>query len=162
MGVEVRWHRRVWLGRLVSAWLAVSICAALYWVERAWWPVVREFQVLSMDYDAATGNLLIRGRMNKVRACRFFGLNPQVLVGGRWESVPMRFLDNPEDHRSDRPTGSQAWGLWAISMPPDQDVRYLRLTSTHRCHALWQTETELAVVPLWLAMHRGKWREAGR
>lgn len=125
--------------------VAMTIIIFLPRVESALMPVVKDFVVTSLARDESS--VTISGYMRKVRDCQFVGVQATAVSGGASYDVPLLFLDAKVDTHGTRPSGTQAWGPWRITLPAIQ-ADEIRLTSTHRCHSVWATDTPLAALPL--------------
>lgn len=125
--------------------VAMTIILFLPRVETLLMPVVKDFVVTSMSRDASS--VTISGYMRKVRDCQFVGIQAAAVSGEVTYEVPLLFLDTKIDTNTTRPTGTQAWGPWRITLPAVQ-ADEIKLTSTHRCHSVWATDTSLASIPL--------------
>lgn len=112
----------------------------------AWvFPVVKDFVVTGMVKEP--GHVVLSGYMRKNRDCQFRAVNAEALMGDHWADVPLRFLDS-ENHTATRPTGTQSWGPWQVTVPVSWATRDIRLTAVHSCHPVWPTESVLAVIPI--------------
>lgn len=125
--------------------VAMTIIIFLPRVESALMPVVKDFVVTSMSRDESS--VTISGYMRKVRTCQFVGIQAAAVRGKTTYDVPLLFLDAKVDSHSTRPSGTQAWGPWRVTLPAVQ-ADEIHLTSTHRCHPVWATDTPLASLPL--------------
>lgn len=124
--------------------MALAIVLALPRLEQITLPVVRDFVVTGMTKEP--GFVTLSGYMRKARDCQFVGVQATAMAGPDYYDVPIHFLDGGAQNAT-RPTGTQDWGPWRITLPVTQ-ADEVRLVSTHRCHPLWATDTRLATIPL--------------
>lgn len=117
------------------------------WIERSFFPVVADFQVLSMHREANA--LHMSGVMRKVRNCQFAGVSATGTTGQTITDLQVSF-DDRENRVANftRATGSQKWGPWTVWLPITPDTKTVTLTAAHRCHPAWMTETELITMDL--------------
>lgn len=112
----------------------------------AWlFPVVKDFVVTGMAKEP--GYVTLTGYMRKSRDCRFRAVNAEALLGDQWADVPLRFMDS-SNHTATRPTGTQPWGPWRVTVPVSLATQDIRLSAVHSCHPAWPTESRLAVIPI--------------
>lgn len=130
--------------RIMPFVLAMAIVLVLPILERLAFPVVRDFVVTSMLKEPSA--VMLSGYMRKARDCEFIGVSVTAVSGSDYYDVPIYFLDGGAQN-STRPTGTQGWGPWRITLPAVQ-ADEVRLRSTHRCHPFWTVDTELAIIPL--------------
>lgn len=107
-------------------------------------PVVRDFVVVGMTKEPEA--VTINGYLRKVRDCTFVGVQAVGVVGGVEVDVPLIFLD-AKNNNATRPEGTQGWGPWRITVKV-AEADSIKLTSTHRCHWVYTTDTHLASIPL--------------
>ena len=116
-------------------------------VEHNYFPVVEDFIVL--DMKVTQGAVQMSGVMNKVRNCDFRGMGATAIyITGDSDSVPVWTRGNGSGEAFTRPTGTQAWGPWVITVPISPETVAIKFDLVHRCHFLWSSGTELGVIPL--------------
>lgn len=113
-------------------------------LEHYLFPVVRDFVVAGMTREPQA--VTINGYMRKVRDCKFVGVQAVGVVSGVEVDVPLIFLD-AKNNNATRPEGTQGWGPWRITVKV-AEADAIKLTSTHRCHWVYTTDTHLANIPL--------------
>lgn len=115
-------------------------------VEHHFFPVVKDFVVMSME--RTPHSITLSGYMRKVRSCQFLGAgafsNPD---HGNPAELDLYFLDDPR-RTATRPTGTQGWGPWQVTLPVTPEVSEVELMATHRCHPFWASQTDLATIPV--------------
>jgi hypothetical protein len=95
------------------------------------------------------GVVMMSGVMNKVRNCDYRGIGAVAVYNtGESDSVPIWTQGNGTGDRYTRPTGTQAWGPWAITIPVSPETVAIKFDLVHQCHFLWSSGTELGLVPL--------------
>ena len=129
-----------------NVWIAWIVCAALvlYFgasfgqaLDRALWPVVARFDVLSIKRDG--DSILVAGTLIKERQCDIIALRAQDENDSR---LRVDFLDRPNNaDLHPRPVGPSSWGPWRVHPGA---ARYVTLYSEHRCHPAWTMTTPLA------------------
>lgn len=114
-------------------------------IEQWLFPVVADFTITKLVKEPS--HIVISGYMRKARDCRVLGLQAMAVDNfGREKEVPVAFLDRPHGGVS-RHVGRQSWGPWQITVSV-ADAHEVRLLSSHRCHWVYSTESELATVPV--------------
>ena len=128
----------------LPALVALLLVMLIPRVEHYVFPVVKDFVIVGMvkEPEAVT----ISGYMRKARDCKFVGVQASAISGGYEVDVPLIFLD-AKNNNANRPQGTQSWGPWKVTVKVS-DADSIRLVSTHRCHWVYTTDTELANVPL--------------
>lgn len=109
-------------------------------------PVVADFTVTSVS--RVNDTLVVKGYMRKDRDCSFVGISATGRGNGKKVAVPLVFRDSAYDHNATRPQGTQSWGPWTLQIPVVPYIQTIDLDSTHQCHALWTTTTELVGIPV--------------
>ena len=124
--------------------VALFLLLAVPRIEHFLFPVVKDFVVTGMvkEPDAVT----INGYMHKDRDCNFVGVQTVSISNGIEVDAPLIFLD-AKNNNDTRPKGTQGWGPWQITVKVSS-ADAIKLTSTHRCHPFWATDTVLATIPL--------------
>ena len=103
-------------------------------IEHRYMPVVTGFAVTYRDQK--DGSLILAGRMQKVRDCRFI----EVAAYSGDTFLSLDFSDRHlRDHGQSRAEGWQAWGPWILT----PDAPHVRLIARHQCHILWDSTTVL-------------------
>jgi len=108
-------------------------------VESALLPVVKDFVVTK--YERKDDHIVASGYMRKIRSCQFIGVQATTEINGETVDLPINFQDNVISNAT-RPVGTQAWGPWKVYIP-NVKGQVIKLTSTHRCHFLYSTDTVL-------------------
>lgn len=139
-------HLRIALFLMPVA-VAFGIIATIQYIEQAFFPVVSDFHVTSMrQYQ---DRIIMRGYMRKTRNCAFAGVSVFGSHGGEKTPLQLLFLDSVADsHNATRPTGTQPWGPWRISIPVSPEIQMVTLTAIHDCHFAWATKTHLVTFPV--------------
>lgn len=115
--------------------------------EHRYMPVVEDFVVL--DMQVTQGSAVMSGVMNKVRNCQYLGLGATAIYNtGETDAVPVWTRGTINGQSFTRPTGSQAWGPWVITVPISPATVAIKFDLVHRCHLLWSSATDLGVIPL--------------
>ncbi len=97
-------------------------------------PVVTDFKVLQAGHEAT--RLYLSGTFVKARDCRFV----EVVAYSGDKLLDIQFMDDKTTPATrSRAKGLQHYGPWVI-VP---DSVNLRLEARHRCHALWDSTTDL-------------------
>lgn len=133
---EVAARRLRWplLYGLVFVMSVVSALLVGRWLEHKYWPVVTGFAVTYRDQQ--DGSLILAGRMQKTRDCRFI----EVAAYSGDAYLSLDFSDRHlRDHGKSRAEGWQAWGPWIIT----PDASPVKLVARHQCHILWDSTTVL-------------------
>jgi len=125
--------------------LGVLIVLGANRLEHWFLPVVKDFVVVDLHNDGAT--LTMSGYMRKSWSCDFVGVGTVGKTSNGQIDLDMRFLDS-DVHTKSRPTGTQGWGPWRISIPITPTVHEIELVAAHRCHPFWMTQTVLANIPI--------------
>lgn len=123
----------------------IFLVLSLNKLEHLFMPVVRDFVVLQTQRDG--NNVIMSGYMRKSRSCQYAGVTAEAMVGDTWADVPLQYLDTV-NHTATRPTGTQGWGPWRITLPVQPGTTTLRLTAAHKCHPFWLSQTELINMPI--------------
>lgn len=124
--------------------VALVILMVLPRLERALFPVVSDFVVTSLTKTPEY--VVVSGYMRKTRDCTFVGVQAVAVQEAHEHDIPLIFLD-ARNNNATRPLGSQAWGPWKVTFPTTY-ADSVKLTSTHRCHPFYATDTPLANIPL--------------
>lgn len=125
-----------WAALFGLVFMSAALSAALIgqWLEHRYMPVVTGFAVTYTDHD--DGSLVIAGKMQKVRDCRFV----EVAAYSGDAYLSLDFSDRHlRDHGKTRAEGWQTWGPWSIT----PDTTPIRLVARHQCHILWDSTTVL-------------------
>lgn len=109
--------------------------------EQELFPVVESFSVTQVSREA--DGVLIKGHMNKSRACEFIGVTATGDTDGK---LALKFMDDDSPGTFSRPTGSQEWGPWKVFTPVAPRVNTITLTAAHSCHPFWVTRTDLVTI----------------
>lgn len=128
----------------LPALIALLLVVLVPRIEHYLAPVVRDFVVVGMQKTPDT--ITLQGYMRKARDCNFVGVQAVADVGGTQVDVPLIFLD-AKNNNATRPQGTQAWGPWRVTVQA-ANAQAIHLTSTHRCHWIYTTDTHLATIPL--------------
>ena len=130
---------------LIPALIAAMLMMLMPRLERAFFPVVRDFGITALNVYGDT--VVMSGYMRKVRDCKFVGVQALgVDSAGRESDVPLIFLDAADNNATRKP-GSQNWGPWKVTVKV-ADADSIKLVSTHRCHWVYAVDTSLANIPL--------------
>ena len=124
--------------------VALFLLIAVPRIEHFLFPVVKDFVVTGMVKEPHA--VVINGYMHKVRDCNFVGVQVVTVNDGIEVDAPLIFLDT-QNNNATRPKGTQGWGPWQVVVKAEA-ADAIKLTSTHRCHPFWATDTVLATVPL--------------
>jgi len=134
---RIAWH----VGPVLAALLALVIAKE---IDTRMFPVVTDFVITSMREDS-TG-VLIEGRLNKVRDCRFLEV---VAYGDQSRPVQVQFMDRQDGSiPTTRAVRVQMWGPWHIATG---GASLVTLMARHECHALWDHSTALTNFPVKVA-----------
>ena len=127
--------------------IAILLLIAFRWVEYAFFPVVKNFHLTSIE--RVDNYIVMQGYMRKVRDCRYVGVSAEGITPSGRVDLPLRFLEsNIVNDNTTRPQGTQNWGPWRVVIPTVPNINTVVLYSVHSCHLAWETTTELARLPL--------------
>jgi hypothetical protein len=127
--------------------IAILLLAVLRWAEYAFFPVVKDFHLTSIE--RVDNYIVMQGYMRKVRDCRYVGVSAEGTTPSGRVDLPLRFLDSAiVNDNTTRPQGTQNWGPWRVVIPIVPNINTVVLYSVHSCHPAWETTTELARLPL--------------
>ena len=127
--------------------IAILLLTVLRWAEYAFFPVVKDFHLTSME--RVDNYIVMQGYMRKVRNCRYVGVSAEGITTSGRVNLPLRFLDSAiVNDNTTRPLGTQNWGPWKVVIPTVPNISAVVLYSVHSCHLAWETTTELARLPL--------------
>ncbi len=130
----------------IPALVAILLVFAMPRLEDLVFPVVRDFAVVGVHREPSA--ITINGYLRKVRDCTFVGVQAITVDStGHGHDAPLIFLDTPNNNIA-RPTGTQTWGPWRVTIKTDSDAESVRLTATHRCHWVYANDTDLINIPL--------------
>ena len=133
--------------RVLPAFVAVLIVVLAKGAEFYFMPVVKDFHLSHID--RRDNKIVISGYMRKVRDCQFVGISTAGITKDGKVDLPLKFLDPASlMENGTRPTGTQAWGPWRITVPASPNVVAIHLESVHSCHIAWPSTTRLASVPI--------------
>ena len=133
--------------RVLPILIAILLLASFRWAEYAFFPVVKNFHLTSIE--RVDNYIVMQGYMRKVRDCRYVGVSAEGTTPSGRVDLPLKFLDNATvDDNTTRPQGTQNWGPWRVVIPTAPNINTLVLSSVHSCHLAWETTTELARLPL--------------
>ena len=133
--------------RVLPILTAMLLLTAFRWAEYAFFPVVKDFHLTSME--RVDNYIVMQGYMRKVRNCRYVGVSAEGITTSGHVDLPLRFLDNNiVNDNTTRPLGTQNWGPWRVVIPTVPNISTVVLYSVHSCHLAWETTTELARLPL--------------
>ena len=139
--------------RVLPILIAILLLIAFRWAEYAFFPVVKDFHLTSME--RVDNYIVMQGYMRKVRNCRYVGVSAEGTTTSGRVDLPLRFLEsNSVNDNTTRPQGTQNWGPWKVVIPTVPNINTVVLYSVHSCHLAWETTTELARLPL-LAAQEG-------
>lgn len=155
---SVHWLEDTVPGKLVHRFL--NFCAfvfgvfftlfVLYSAETKLFPVITFWD---LEYIYKKDNkFVLGGELHKARACELVSTSvmavpkmafaPRVLI---YQLKPQELLGG------NAPTGNSTWGPWTVDIPEAlvkyrDDIAFLEVVGTHRCHGLWQQETTYGIV----------------
>lgn len=133
--------------RVLPILIAILLLASFRWAEYAFFPVVKNFHLTSIE--RVDNYIVMQGYMRKVRDCRYVGVSAEGTTPSGRVDLPLKFLDNATvDDNTTRPQGTQNWGPWRVVIPAVPNISTVVLYSVHSCHPAWETTTELARLPL--------------
>ena len=139
--------------RVLPILMAILLLAAFRWAEYAFFPVIKDFHLTSME--RVDNYIVMQGYMRKVRDCRYVGVSAEGVTPSGYVDLPLRFLESSiVNANTTRPQGTQNWGPWRVVIPTVPNINTVVLYSVHSCHLAWETTTELARLPL-LAAKKG-------
>lgn len=133
------------VGALVTLW-------CMYQVETRFAPVIANW---SLDYVEKRGDTyVVGGQLYKTRPCELVATS--VMAVPKAPLVPRQLvyqIKPSEILGGNAPTGHSTWGPWQIPIPKTllahrDEVSYLEVVGTHRCHALWSQESVYGIVPM--------------
>ena len=141
--------------RVLPILIAILLLTAFRWAEYAFFPVVKDFHLTSME--RVDNYIVMQGAMRKVRNCRYVGVSAEGITTSGRVDLPLRFLDSAiiNDNTTRQP-GTQNWGPWKVVIPTVPNINTVMLYSVHSCHLAWETTTELARLPLLAAQKETK------
>ena len=129
--------------RVLPILIAILLLTVLRWAEYAFFPVVKDFHLTSIE--RADNYIVMQGYMRKVRDCRYVGVSAEGIAPSGRADLPIRFLEsNAVNDNTTRPQGTQNWGPWRVVIPTVPNISTVVLYSVHSCHPAWETTTELA------------------
>lgn len=133
--------------RVLPAFVAVLILVLAKGAEFYFMPVVKDFHLSHIE--RVDNYIVISGYMRKVRDCQFVGVPTTGITKDGKVDLPLKFLDPARlMENGTRPTGTQAWEPWRITVPASPNVVAIHLESVHSCHIAWLSTTRLASVPI--------------
>ena len=133
--------------RVLPILIAILLLTTFRWVEYAFFPVVKDFHLTSIE--RVDNYIVMQGYMRKVRDCRYVGVSAEGTTTSGRVDLPLRFLEsNAVNDNTTRPQGTQNWGPWRVVIPTVPNINTVVLYSVHSCHLAWETTTELARLPL--------------
>jgi hypothetical protein len=126
--------------------VALALLVAVPKIEAWLLPVVSSFTVTSIEREGDM--LVVKGYMRKERECKFVGVSAVGEGNSASVDIPLVFRDYPHDNTGTRPTGTQAWGPWSMTIPKVPRIHSIDVDATHACHVLWTTSTHMAKIPV--------------
>jgi hypothetical protein len=141
MSQPIRWSLNA-LPFLVALVLLVAVPKIEAWM----FPVISSFTITSIDREGDM--LVIKGYMRKNRECKFVGVSAVGEGDKSSVDIPLVFRDYPHDNTGTRPTGTQAWGPWSMTIPKLPRIHSIDIEATHACHPMWTTSTHMAKIPV--------------
>ena len=133
--------------RVLPILIAILLLTAFRWAEYAFFPVVKNFHLTSIE--RVDNYIVMQGYMRKVRNCRYVGVSAEGITTSGHVDLPLKFLDSAIiNDNTTRPQGTQNWGPWKVVIPTVPNINTVMLYSVHSCHLAWETTTELARLPL--------------
>jgi len=150
---SIHWLTHTSIGKLVHKLLnfVAFVIGVLFTLFIIYNVEVRLFLVITfweLEYIQKDGNkYTIGGELHKARPCELASTSvmavpkmpfaPRVLI---YQIKPSELLGG------NAPTGNSTWGPWTIDIPDalikyKDDIAFLEVVGTHKCHALWQQET---------------------
>lgn len=133
------------IGAMITLW-------CVYTIETRFVPVITNW---TLDYVERSGDrIIVGGQLHKSRPCEL--ISTSVLAVPKAPLVPRQliFQVKPGDLLGgNAPTGTSTWGPWTMPIPKAlvqhrQEISYLEVVGTHRCHALWSQETLYGTVSI--------------
>ncbi len=125
-----------------GAFLVICLFFGMKNIETGLMPVVDNFEV--NEVSEVEGGIEMYGTMTKIRDCRFREM--MIYVKRDDEKYPVaadfEFLD-PAKNLKTRAVMSQRWGPWRVFIPGEYLSADIKMFTRHRCHAFYDTTTEL-------------------
>lgn len=135
------------------ALLIVGVASLTFYgrgLEGKWLPVSVGFELDAPATIDASGHLVVSGRFENVRDCKFNSIAFHY-VSGKEAKGRGAFIrdDQPKNTSKSRGVGVHPFGPWVISVPERaQDAQMFYVFVDHDCHPLWTTRTKLTSLPM--------------